>query len=501
MNLPAPIPERAYGAVVGRRWIVQAFVGALMLLCPAFSAVPAQSDSVLTVGEARVDANGDFIPDRLGQRVTVAARASSYSGILHTSRLSVFLQDERHGIEVYNVDMGEAIEEGDSVIATGTIEMYEGVTRLTRARYRVIKMRTPMARPITLSSANLPSERLEGMLVRVHGAVTRAWKDDYGEYLAVLAAPDDADTIVVFLSNHHKPGIRLQSISIGKAVTITGVLGQYARGGPLDSGYEIYPRYPEDVRVDGSDTETYLLALSISAALVALTLIWVVAMRRQVARRTRELSESEERLSASLREKEILLKEVYHRVKNNLQTISSLLSLQSESITDPATRELFTENQNRIRSMAMIHERLYRSKSLARIDFKEYLEGLATSLFRSYKVRGDVALRVDVKDVSLEVNAAITCGLIVNELLSNALKHAFPENRPGEVVITMLPSPGGSYSLTFSDNGIGLPADYTMEGTQTLGMTLIATLTQQLRGTLDLETQNGTRYIITFPGA
>lgn len=457
-------------------------------------------DSILTIGDARIDANRDFVPDRLGQRVTVAGRASSYSGVLHTSRLSLFLQDDHHGIELYNVDMGEPIDEGDSVVATGTIEMYEGVTRLTRAQYRVIKTRRPMARPIPLAAREVPSERYEGMLVRVHGVVTRVWTDDYGEYLSVRSSPDEPDSIVVFLSIRHKPGITLSTIGVGKAVTVTGVVGQYVRGGRLDSGYEIYPRYPEDVRIAGADTENYFLALSISAALVALTLIWVVAMRRQVAKRTRELRESEERLSASLKEKDILLKEVYHRVKNNLQTVSSLLSLQSESITDPATRELFIENQNRIRSMAMIHERLYRSKSLARIDFREYLEGLATSLFRSYRVTGDISLRVDVKDVSLEVNAAITCGLIVNELLSNALKHAFPDNRAGDVVITMAPTPEGSYTLTFSDNGVGLPRGYTLEEAKTLGMNLIATLTQQLRGTLDLDTANGTRYVITFPG-
>ncbi len=609
------------------------FVGLLLtrftLVAAAFllSAAPIRQPSahaqdttaqVLSISEARKDANGDFVPDRLGQRVTIAGRANSNSDVMHTSRLSIFLQDSSAGIELYNVDPGPPIEEGDSVIATGTIEMYEGVTRLVRSTYRIIKVHRPMTRPIDLPVPEASSESYEGMLIRVNGVVTRSWEDDYGAYLTLREQNNDLDSIVVFLANRHKAGIDLAKYSRHDLVTVTGVLGQYVRGGALNTGYEIYPRYPEDIRERHARTSDYLYALIISAALVVLALAWVFTTRREVAKRTRELRESEQRfrhllenvqlvaltvdhdarvtfaneyttgltgwstdellsmdildlvvppegmtrqayreairtgsapahfegelitksgtrrvitwnttvvhsadgavagianlgediterkraeekLSASLKEKELLVREVYHRVKNNLQTISSLLSLQSESIADPATRELFLENQHRIRSMTMIHERLYRSSSLSRIDMREYLQGLANSLFRSYAVNRNITLHVDVRDVILSADASIVCGLIVNELLSNTLKHAFPGDRAGAITLTMFPGDHETYALTFADNGIGLPSGFDIHATRTLGMNLIASLTQQLHGDIDITTNGGTRYVITMP--
>jgi two-component sensor histidine kinase len=212
-----------------------------------------------------------------------------------------------------------------------------------------------------------------------------------------------------------------------------------------------------------------------------------------------ERKRAEEQLSASLKEKDLLVREVYHRVKNNLQTISSLLSLQSESIADPATREMFIENQHRIRSMTMIHERLYRSNSLARIDMPEYLQGLANSLFRSYAVNRNITLQVDVRDVVMSADASIVCGLIVNELLSNALKHAFPGDRTGEITMTMFPGAHGTYALTFDDNGVGLPPGLDIHTTRTLGMNLITSLSQQLSADVEITTSGGTRYVITIP--
>jgi PAS domain S-box-containing protein len=595
---------------------------ALIAWVPVSAPGSSQTDSVLSVTEARLDANGDYIPDRLGQRITVAGRANVYSGVLHSSRLSICLQDTQSGIELYNIDPGEPISEGDSVVATGTLEMYEGMTRVTRATYKVYRVDRPMARELHLRVKDAPSEKYEGMLVRVTGEVTTSWSDPYGAYLTLREHADDSDSLVVFLSFRHKPGIDFSSISPGEHISVTGVLGQYVRGGALNSGYEIYPRYPEDIRIRASNARSYLVALLISGGLVVLALIWVLAMRRQVARRTRQLQESEqrfrnhlediqllavnldaharivfvntyllnltgwsrdevidrvwqevfipshegadtqqkyeealrtgtmplrfeaeiitrkgeirviawtvtishdsegkvsgtasigediterklteERLATSLLEKEVLLKEVYHRVKNNLQTVSSVLSLQAASIKDPAVRDMFLENEHRVRSMALIHEKLYRSKTLAHIDFHEYLDGLATSLFRSYRVAGDVALRVDVKDVTLDIDTSITCGLLVNELLSNALKHAFPGGKSGEIAIVMHPVDGGNYALAFADDGVGLPSGFQIEKSKTLGMSLVNNLVHQLDGKMEIMAGPGTRYVITFPSS
>jgi PAS domain S-box-containing protein len=211
-----------------------------------------------------------------------------------------------------------------------------------------------------------------------------------------------------------------------------------------------------------------------------------------------ERRHAEVMIAASLKEKEVLLKEIHHRVKNNLQVISSLLSLQAANIKDQGTLEQLRESQNRIRSMALIHERLYQSNDLARIDFDEYARNLVSFLARSYSVPG-VKLSVNVQNIELSVNAAIPCGLIINELVSNALKYAFPSERTGEVEISVQPLPGNSLVLCVRDNGVGLPEDVELGKTSTLGLQLVVTLSNQLSGTIELSRENGTAISVTFP--
>ncbi|MGB2957779.1 MAG: PAS domain S-box protein [Bacteroidota bacterium] len=200
---------------------------------------------------------------------------------------------------------------------------------------------------------------------------------------------------------------------------------------------------------------------------------------------------------SSLQEKEILLKEIHHRVKNNLQIISSLLSLQSNTIESEATRELVRESQNRVRSMALIHEKLYQSASLARIDFGEYLRNLTRDLFRSYSA-GGVSLKLQAEDISLDIDAAIPCGLMVNELVSNALKYAFAQTKGGELLITFSQVARDKFALSVTDNGVGLPSDLDVRNPRSLGLQLVNMLVAQLRGTLDVVSDGGTTFMITF---
>lgn len=204
------------------------------------------------------------------------------------------------------------------------------------------------------------------------------------------------------------------------------------------------------------------------------------------------------RLAASLHEKEILLKEIHHRVKNNLQVISSLLSLQSAATKDDRTQEQLRESQNRVRSMALIHERLYQSADLARIDFGEYVRSLTAFLFRSYDVHG-ITVQYHLDHVNLPVNTAIPCGLIINELVSNALKYAFAGRTGGEIEISITVIRGRSAVLSVRDNGIGFPADLDFRRTQTLGLQLVNTLTMQINGTIGLIRDRGTTFSITLP--
>jgi len=217
-------------------------------------------------------------------------------------------------------------------------------------------------------------------------------------------------------------------------------------------------------------------------------------------------------IQASLHEKEMLLKEIHHRVKNNMQVISSLLNLQSGKIQDQSSLEIFRDSENRIKSMALIHEKLYRSDSLSKINFADYVADLTNGLFSSYNSR-NVGLTLDVDNIYLGVDTAIPCGLIINELVSNAFKYAFPKNKAGEITIKLFNRDAVEgnnansktsnceecqYVLIVRDNGIGIPDEVDLRHTKSLGLKLVHSLVQQLKGTVDYYNSKGAEFKIQF---
>lgn len=218
-----------------------------------------------------------------------------------------------------------------------------------------------------------------------------------------------------------------------------------------------------------------------------------------ILRDVTDRKQAEEKIKASLHEKDVLLREIHHRVKNNMQIISSLLRLQSRLIGDDKLKEMFKESQNRIRSMALIHEKLYQTEDLARINFAEYIRSLTVHLFHTYKVNSNIVrMNTDVKNVFLDINKAIPCGLIINELVSNSLKHAFPENKKGEVCIKLSSNKQKITKLIVSDSGIGLPKSVNFREPETLGLQLVSDLVKQIEGTVRLERAKGTAFHISF---
>jgi len=206
-----------------------------------------------------------------------------------------------------------------------------------------------------------------------------------------------------------------------------------------------------------------------------------------------ERKQAEEKLKTSLQEKETLLKELHHRVKNDMQVISSLLQLQANCIKDEKVREMFRECRERIHSMALVHEKLYQSKDLSRIDFTEYLNSLLPMLFRSYGTpSSSIKLESDLEQVSLSMNLATPLGLVLNELISNSLKHAFPDGRSGVVRVSLHTNPQSQLALTVSDDGIGLGKDFNLENTSTLGWKIVNILASQIGGTLNFQGNHGT---------
>jgi two-component sensor histidine kinase len=241
-------------------------------------------------------------------------------------------------------------------------------------------------------------------------------------------------------------------------------------------------------------------------AVLVLLVVGYNARTRRIRARNRILEEEiglrrkiEEQLTESLEEKTVMLKEIHHRVKNNMQVISSLMSLQLGASTEPMIQEALMESQARIRSMALVHETLYQSNNLAAIGFKDYLERLVRQVHHVNKT-SRTAIRVEGPDITVPLDQAIPAGLLMNELLTNAIKHAFPDGSGGSITVSTRQVDGDSVELGVADNGKGLPAGFDIAKATTLGLRLVTTLTGQLGGTLTLkENGPGTTITVTFP--
>ena len=214
-------------------------------------------------------------------------------------------------------------------------------------------------------------------------------------------------------------------------------------------------------------------------------------------------SKAEGVIRKSLREKEVLLKEVHHRVKNNLQVISSLLKLQAMNVSDVAARDVFAQSRSRVHSIALVHEKLYQSKDLSHVDFDDYARVLVESLFHAHEAaeRG-ISPVIHIDERILAVDAAIPCGLIINELVTNALRHGFPDGRTGSVQVALRrigSERPGWIELRVTDDGVGLPADVDPRSVASLGLDLVFTFAEQLDAEVDVRRDHGTAFYVRFP--
>ena len=256
-----------------------------------------------------------------------------------------------------------------------------------------------------------------------------------------------------------------------------------------------------------------MVAVSIALAILLFTFFYLTVTRieRRLGRSRRKLNEeiaerikAEEQARASLTEKELLLREIHHRVKNNMQIVSSLFRLQLRQIDDPRVLEILQDSQSRITAMALVHEALYQPRNLTGVNFRDYIRELGLNLFDSFSVDPDrLQLVTDVESIAMDIDTAIPCGLIINELVTNAMKHAFPDNREGKIWLTLRLNGGDrDFVLTVRDNGIGLPEGVDIFNTRSLGMQLVVNLTvNQLHGKIEVHRGQGTEFVVTFKEA
>ena len=285
---------------------------------------------------------------------------------------------------------------------------------------------------------------------------------------------ESVETLVPERYRHHHPDMR-------------GSFFHDPRSRPMGAGRDLYA-----LRKDGTEfaVEIGLNPITTEEGVMVLSAIVDISDRKS----------KEEDIRAALQEKDILLGEIHHRVKNNLQIVHSLLDLQATRIEDSTILEMLRETQNRIQSMALIHQTLYQSQDFSGVDFRHFLDNLVSMLSASYgldPVR--LTLSIDAIDVLLPINIAIPCGLIVNEIVTNSLKHAFPNGRQGEIRIVLRHSDDGLVELIAADDGIGIPRTLDLENTASLGLKLVYLLSEQIDGELTIRRGNPTEFTVRFP--
>ena len=254
------------------------------------------------------------------------------------------------------------------------------------------------------------------------------------------------------------------------------------------------------VRKDGSRFYGSALLTALHDDQGRLTGFAIVTRDITERKRVEELKHKEEMMAEALRREVLLRREIHHRVKNSLQIVSSLLFLRSQSVGDPRLEAILNESRSRVSSIALIHEKLYRAGDVSQIDFSDYLRDLVRDVFQALRInRTTVAMRVDTEPVMLGIDVAVPCGLIVTELVSNALRHAFPDSREGEVVVELRPDGDGKLLLRVQDNGCGLPKGFDWRQSKSLGLQLVGDLTRQVGGDIRFESGPGTVVTILFP--
>lgn len=451
-------------------------------------------DSVYSVSEALKDDNGDGVLDYIDQEIQVAGRANVGSLTLNDQYLSIYIQDNKKGIQIFSGNSDLEINAGDSVIVTGRLQRYYDKPEIRADEIQIVDVASREPAPVSIQSVSRNPDNFLGMLAEGTTVITQK-RVSTGYRGVTVSSSDSANYLLeIYVSQAHanRDGFDLDLLSVGDRMQVKGIVGKFTFESSGRVAYQIIPRTPEDIKVSGVPQQYFTMILWLIGLISILILGWVYFLRKQVKSKTKELSQA-------LEEKELLMQEIHHRVKNNLAKISALLDLQISTADHPAVEESLSDSKSRINSMALIHDKLYQTQQYKTVRLDNYLQELVTTIHTTYNGKEDsVNLEFNCDPVELSVDKAVVCGLLVNELIVNAYKYAFEEHDAGQIQVT-LNSENGSNTLTISDNGPGLPQDFDDLLGKGLGTILIKNFAEQLDADMQVNSsEKGTTFSFRF---
>ena len=451
-------------------------------------------EKIYSVSEALADLDGDGKIDLLNQTVVISGRASVDNLIFNDQRLSVYIQDDNAGIQVFSGTLNADINEGDSLVVKGTIDLYYDKPEIVADTVYVVDEQPRVPTPKSLSEVAANPENYLGMLVQGRAVVSQKKASSGYRGLTISVSDSIEDIQEVYISQSHrlKDEFNLELLSIGDEIEVTGILGKFVFRTSGTVIYHVMPRTPDDIKTTGFPRK-YLSYLGLFGILFLVSIFgWNFVLRRQVKSKTNELS-------IALEEKEVLMQEIHHRVKNNLAKIVALLDLQISVADHPAVEKSLSNSKSRISSMTLIHEKLYQTQKYRTVRLDSYLRDLVTTIYQTYSSENqDVRLDFDLDEVSFSVDKTAVCGLLVNELVVNAFKYAFDDGNEG-VLSIVLKKKNEEIQLRVTDNGPGLPGAFGEIQGEGLGTMLIQNFAEQLDAEIEVHSdENGTSFSFTF---
>lgn len=451
-------------------------------------------DSIWSFSKVRMDADGDQELDYYGEKVTVTGIANINSGLLHEYYLQAFIQNDSAGLSIFAMNIETPFKVGDSLVVHGNIEQYNGLTEIHIDRYQVFEGVADEPTPEHLSHAIKDPVKYLGMLIQGKGRIIDKGSTFNGKYLRIKPANTDS-SMMVYVSNFHRlfDEFHFGVLSVGDEIRVKGIVSESNPDFPNERIFKIFLRSPEDLQYSGIP-KFFLYMIIGGAVLIGLVIaIWIFMLRKKVTSKTTEIR-------SSLQEKEVLLREIHHRVKNSLSIVSALIELQLHETDSPEAKDVLQNSKSRIQSVALIHDKLYRTESLARVELDVYIRDLVETIHSTFTEYSEaVELVFDMDSLELDTDRVIPCGLLINELVVNAYKHAFKKDRQGKLFIK-IKDQGDSVFLEVSDNGPGLSDNANQDNSEGLGSLLVNSFKEKLNATMDVtEDDSGTTFTFIFP--